>query len=98
MLMARHNHQQAVFARRIGISRSALSEKLHGRRKWMLDDLDAISAAYGIDPRALLSPAWAPAELPGGPNNVTNSAMSFRHLGRRRRRVPGGLRPLPVAA
>jgi transcriptional regulator with XRE-family HTH domain len=98
LLMASHNEHVAAFAARIGVGRSAVSDKLRGRRPWSMADLDAISGAYGVDPRLLLTESWHP-DLASGPNKVTMTTMSFRHLGRRHWAIPGGgHRSLPVAA
>jgi transcriptional regulator with XRE-family HTH domain len=88
----------AQAAKRLGVSPQWLSNKLRGTRRWSVDDLDLIASTYAVDVRALLSPAWRPSDLPEVPNKVTYSTMSFRHFGRRGWAVPGGGRPMPVAA
>jgi transcriptional regulator with XRE-family HTH domain len=89
---------QGVFAASIGLTPAAISDKLHGRRKWSLEDLERIAETYRIDLRVLLTEAWRPAELPGEPNKVTFTRMSFRHFGRRDERAVTGGPPLAVAA
>lgn len=88
LLMAAHGEQQQDLARRLGISAASVSDKLKGRRRWSVDDLDIIAAAYEIEVVMLLAQRWTPGSLQGDLNNVTFSPLSFRHP----ERVPGTAR------
>lgn len=46
--MARHRVTRVVLARRIGVSRTALSERLDGEKAFNTDQLQAIAEALGI--------------------------------------------------
>ncbi len=47
--MARHRVTQAALAKRIGISRTVLSERLNAQRPFDVDQLMAISAVLGVN-------------------------------------------------
>lgn len=95
---ANGDHTVTAIARRLGLSVAGLRKKLSGERRWSVDDLDLIASTYAVDVRVLLSTAWRAADLPEETNKVTYSTLSFRHIGRRGRAVPGGAGPYAVAA
>lgn len=95
MLFAAHGDDQQTAARKLGMSPSAISDKLKGRRRWSVDDLDIIAEAYEIEVVLLLTERWTPSDLRSVSNNVTFSPLSFRQIGRR---ANAPRAPLPHAA
>lgn len=53
--MAAHKHCQADLAAGIGVSRPAVSQKLAGRIRWTLPDLDALARFYSTSAEDFLS-------------------------------------------
>ena len=66
MLLFRTKTSQTKLAMRIGLTQTALSRKLHGERKWTLDDLYSISDALGISIFDLLGNQKMPPTPRGG--------------------------------
>lgn len=53
--LAARNETHAELAAAIGISRPAVSQKLAGRIRWTLADLERLAAYYGAEPQDFLS-------------------------------------------
>jgi hypothetical protein len=63
--MGRYSLDQDDVARILGITRGAVSHKLHGKRPITLMEIDAFALALGLDPADLLRPHMRKA-APGG--------------------------------
>lgn len=48
MLLFRTKTTQTALAHKMGVTQAALSRKLHGERKWTLDDLYTAASALGV--------------------------------------------------
>lgn len=53
--LAAHNGTHAELAEGLGMSRPAVSQKLAGRIRWTLHDLEALARFYDTDPADFLS-------------------------------------------
>ncbi len=52
-LMWRAQESQVQIAETLGISQSALSNKLHGKRPWFAAEIDAMAGRYRVTPGSL---------------------------------------------
>lgn len=48
MLMFRARLSQKALGEKVGMTQTAISHKIRGTRKWTLDDLFAVAAAFGV--------------------------------------------------
>jgi hypothetical protein len=79
MLMWDQKLSQTALAKRLGVSQSALSKKLHGERGWSLEDLQAIAAALHVSMAYLLgetSEKNPPTGGGGGPKKANSVSGS----------------------
>lgn len=64
LLMFRARITQTALARKLGMTQAGLSKKIHGERKWTLDDLYAIAGALGVGVTELLGETQKPPTSP----------------------------------
>ena len=57
-LMGRHRVTQTALAEYLGMSQSALSERLNGHVPWDIDDLVGIADRFEINPADLVAPIF----------------------------------------
>lgn len=74
MLMFRARTTQTALGKSIGMTQAALSKKIHGERKWSLDDLHAVASALNVSVASLISETDAPE--PNRPLSDYKSASS----------------------
>lgn len=62
VLMTLHEEDQEKLAAVLGVKRQAVSDKMNGRIRWNLDDLEALATHYGVrsadflrDPKELMN-------------------------------------------
>ncbi|WP_334153039.1 helix-turn-helix domain-containing protein [Microbacterium sp.] len=60
MLMFRARTTQTSLGKSIGMTQTALSKKIHGERKWTLDDLHAVASALNVSVATLISETETP--------------------------------------
>lgn len=54
--LARRGEQRQVFAARLGKSPTWATQKLSGKRRWTVDDLDVLGAYFGVHPMQFFVP------------------------------------------
>lgn len=74
MLMFRARITQTALAKRVGMTQAGLSKKIHGDRKWSLDDLYVTASALGVSIHDLLDDATAPTPATMNPQELDYKA------------------------